>query len=157
MRRNRFVLIMGAVLTAVLLTAFLAFAQSKEKKVKLKDLPVAVQKTVEEQSRGAKLRGLAEETADGKTVYEVELTVNGHSKDMLIDPSGTVVEVEEEVALNALPAAVQTALATQAGKGKIHKVEAITKGGTIVYYEAAVKAGRKTTEVKVSPEGTLVK
>ena len=45
-------------------------AQDSEKRVKMKDLPEAVRKTVEEQSRGAKLRGLAKETEDGKTYYE---------------------------------------------------------------------------------------
>jgi len=33
------------------------------------------------------------------------MIVNGHTKDVLMDPTGAVVEVEEEVALDSLPAA----------------------------------------------------
>jgi hypothetical protein len=152
MRRNRFVFI-TVVVAIVLATAFAAFAQSKEKKVKLKDLPAAVQKTVGEQSRGAKIRGLAEEVSDGKTVYEVELTVNGHSKDVLIDPSGAVVEVEEEVAFGGLPAAAKSEIVRQAGKGRILLVESITKGDVVVAYEAHVKTAGKISEIKVGVDG----
>lgn len=49
---------------------------AEETKVKMKDLPPAVQKTVQEQTRTAKLRGLAKEVENGKTCYEAETTVN---------------------------------------------------------------------------------
>ena len=41
--------------------------------------------------------------------------VNGHTKDILIDTSGAVVEVEEQVELRALPEAVQAGLARERG------------------------------------------
>ena len=141
----------------VLLSAFSALAQDSEKKVKMKDLPSAVQKTVQEQSQGAKVRGLAKEVEKGKTSYEVELFVNGHTKDVLIDPDGKVVAIEEEIALTAVPAAVKTVIEKQAGKGRISRVETITKNGTLEYYEAAIKRGGKGREIKVSPEGQLIK
>ena len=56
-----------------------------ETPVQMKDLPAAVQKTVQEQTRNAKLNGLAKEVEDGKTFYEAETTVNGKSRDVLID------------------------------------------------------------------------
>jgi uncharacterized membrane protein YkoI len=77
-------------------------AREQEKRVRMRDLPAAVQQTVREQSRGATVRGLSRETEDGKTNYEVELRTGGHNKDVLIDPSGAVVEVEEQVNYHAL-------------------------------------------------------
>src|SRR5215468_5748607 len=68
---------------------------AQEQRVKLKSLPQAAQKTVEEQSKGATIRGLSKEVEKGKTQYELELTVNGRSKDMIIDPNGAILEVEE--------------------------------------------------------------
>jgi hypothetical protein len=53
-----------------------AYAQDTEKKVKMSDLPEPVRKTVREQSKGATIRGLAKETENGITSYEVELKVN---------------------------------------------------------------------------------
>jgi uncharacterized membrane protein YkoI len=129
-----------------------------DKPVKMADLPAAVQKTVEEQSKGAVIRGLSKEVENGKTYYEAELKVNGHNKDLLIDPSGTLVEVEDEVALDSVPPAAKAALLKHAGKGKVLSVESVTKDQTVVAYEAKIKtAGGKTTEFKVSPEGAPAK
>jgi uncharacterized membrane protein YkoI len=72
--------------------------QESERRVKLKDLPQAVQQAVREPSHGATIKGFSKEVEHGQTFYEVEMRVNGHGKDVLIDPSGTVVEIEEEVA-----------------------------------------------------------
>jgi len=81
------------------------------------------------------------------------LTVNGHSKDVLIAPSGAIVEIEEEVTFHSLPAAVRAGLEKQAGAGKILKVESITKNNAIVAYEAQVQAGGKKSEIKVTADG----
>ncbi|MBI3658367.1 MAG: hypothetical protein HY232_18330 [Acidobacteria bacterium] len=131
-------------------------AEDGEKKVKMKDLPPAVQQTVKQVSQGATLRGLARETENGKVFYEVELTVNGRTKDVLLDESGGVVVIEEEVALESLPQPARSAIEQKAGGGKILKVESITKGNAIVTYEAIVKASGKNKEIKVAPDGALV-
>jgi uncharacterized membrane protein YkoI len=142
----------------LLATCLLVFgnAQASEKKVKMKDLPKAVQKTVQEQSKGATVGGLSKEVEHGKTYYEVELKVNGHGKDILIDPSGAIVEVEEQVTMASLPAAVRTAIEAKAGKGRILKVESITKNNAVVAYEAQVNTAGKKSEIKVGPEGNSI-
>jgi hypothetical protein len=89
----------------------------------------------------------------GKKFYEAELTVKGHSKDILMDEQGKIVEVEEEVVMDALPAAVKEGLTKAAGSGTISKVESLTKNGKLVAYEAAVKTGTKRSEVQVGPDG----
>ncbi len=55
---------------------------AQEKKIKRSDLPPAVEKTVAAQSAGATIRGFSTEKEKGQTLYEVEMTVNGHSKDI---------------------------------------------------------------------------
>ncbi len=66
-------------------------AQEQEKKIKRSDLPAAVEKTVAAQSAGATIKGFSQEKENGQVFYEAEMTVNGHTKDMLIDANGTVV------------------------------------------------------------------
>ena len=131
-------------------------AQDQEKPVKMKDLPAAVQQTVREQSKGATIRGLAQETEDGKTNYEVELRVNGHNKDVLIDPNGVVVTVEEQVTLASLPSVVRATIEQKAGTGEIRMIESITEGNAVVAYEAHVRRAGKSMEIKVSPNGQLI-
>jgi uncharacterized membrane protein YkoI len=133
-----------------------AQAQDSETRVKMKDLPKPVQKTVKEQSKGASVRGLSKETDQGKTYYEVELKVKGHTKDVLIDETGAVVETEEEVAIASLPPAVKAEFEKHAANGKIQMVESITKDGAVVAYEAHIKVGEKFLEVKVGPDGQLI-
>jgi uncharacterized membrane protein YkoI len=118
--------------------ATLSVTYSQEKKIGRKDLPPAVEKTVAEQSKGASIKGFSTEVENGKKLYEVGLTVNGHGKDISIDAQGKVVETEEEVSLGSLPTAVKDGLAKAAGKGIITEVESLSKGGKLVAYEAAV-------------------
>jgi hypothetical protein len=128
-------------------------APAQEKKIKRSDLPPAVEKTIAAQSAGATIRGFSTEKEKGQTFYEAEMTVNGHSKDVLIAADGTVVEVEEQVAFDSLPVDVKAGLQTKAGKGKIVKVESLTKKDKLVAYEAQVETNRKKSEVQVGPDG----
>jgi hypothetical protein len=128
-------------------------ASAQEKKIKRTDLPPAVEKTVAAQSEGATVRGFSTEKEKGQTFYEVEMTVDGHSKDVLIAADGTVAEVEEQVVLGSLPADVKAGLQAKAGKGQILEAESITKKGKLVAYEAKVETNGKKSEVQVGPDG----
>ena len=144
-------------ISTMLLAGAVAFAGvvvAQEKKIKRSDLPAAVEKTAaKEESGGATIRGFSEEKEKGQTFYEVEMTVNGHSKDVLVDASGNVVEVEEQVELSSLPAEVQAGLKAKAEGATIAKVESIKKHDKLVAYEAVVQKDGKKKEVQVGPDG----
>jgi hypothetical protein len=128
-------------------------AAAQEKKVQRSELPAAVQRAADAQSAGATVRGYSTETHNGQVVYEVEMTVRGHGRDVTIGADGTVLEIEEQVALDSLPEAVRTGLRQLAGAGRITNVEALTKHGTLVAYEAHVRTGTKRSETQVGPDG----
>ncbi len=128
-------------------------ASAQEKKIKRSDLPPAVEKTVAAQSTGATIRGFSTEKEKGQTLYEAEMTVSGHSKDILMAADGSIVEVEEQVALDSLSPEVQAGLQAKAGKGKILKIESFTKKDKLVAYEAVVETNGKKSEVQVGPDG----
>jgi hypothetical protein len=132
---------------------FAATATAQEKKISRSDLPAAVEKTVAAQSQGATVRGFSREEENGQTFYEAELMISGRSKDVLMDANGAVVEVEEQVEIGSLPVAVKDGLQAKAGKGKLLKVESITKHDKLVAYEAQVMTGGKRSEVQVGPDG----
>jgi hypothetical protein len=144
--------------TTLLVIAFaLSVAQAQEKKITRKQLPPAVEQTVVRESQGATIKGFAVETEHGQKFYEASLNVNGHNKDVLIDKDGNVVEVEEEVTMDSLPATVQEAIKKAAGTGTIGVIESLSRNGQIVAYEAHVKHGRKRSEIKVGPNGEPLK
>ena len=134
----------------------LGAAFGAEKKVKMKDLPEPVRKTVLEQTKGAQLKGVSKEVENGKTMYEAETVVHGRSRDFVIDAAGTVVEIEDEVALDSIPAPAKAAIEKSAGSGKILKVESVTKGTTVTYEAELLKAGKKS-EVAVAADGSVQK
>ena len=94
-----------ACIAFVLILGFPVGMWSQKKHTQTTDLPPAVQKAAGEQSEGANVRGYSNETEDGKLEYGVELTVN-------------VFEVEEEVALETLPANVKASLKKRQAKAR---------------------------------------
>jgi hypothetical protein len=133
-----------------------ATVNAEDTKTKRSDLPPAVEATVSAQSIGACVRGFSMEKENGKTFYEVEMMVNGHSKDILMDSKGAIVEVEEEVAMAELTPNVKTRLLTKAGTAKIVKIESIVNKGQLVAYETQVVKGSKKFEIQVGPEGKML-
>ena len=132
------------------------FAFAVEKPVKLSDLPPAVQKAIEAQTKGAEIKGISTETEKGKTLYEAETRLNGHGRDLLFDKTGTLVEVEEETALDAIPAPARSAIEKKSANGKVLKVETVTSGSK-VSYEAEIEKNGKKSEFTVKPDGTASK
>ncbi len=128
---------------------------AQERKTKTK-VPPAVQKTVDEQSQGAKIRGLSKEVENGKTQYELELTVNGHAKDLIIAPNGTILEVEEDVTLDSLSAAIRAEVEKNIGQAKLLRLESVTKSGVLTGYEASVLKAGKKSGIEMGPDGKLL-
>jgi hypothetical protein len=131
----------------------LTFAAQGEKRIERSALPAAVEKTVQQQSNGATIKGFTTETEGGVFEYEAEMMVNGHRRDIAIAKDGTLLEVEEQVAMESLPPAVKSALAAKAPGAKITKVESLTKKGKLVAYEAATLKGTRKGEIQIGPNG----
>jgi hypothetical protein len=147
------IMIRRALTVAFLVGLITAAAYAQERKLTRAQLPPAVEKTVAAESQGATIKGFATEVEKGKRLYEAELEINGHSKDISMDRNGNIVEVEEEVTMDSLPAAVQDALKQRAGAGTIGKIESLSKNGKLVAYEAQVKTGAKRSEIQIGPNG----
>jgi hypothetical protein len=142
---------------ALMLGVIVSVGQAQERKIKREQLPPDVEKTVARESESATIKGFSTEIEHGKKFYEAALMVNGHSKDILIDRAGNIVEVEEQVELDSLSASVQDALRKKAASGTITVVESLTKNGKLVAYEAQVKHGKRRSEIQVGPSGERLK
>ena len=144
---------LAAFLAGIVCASFIGAAASAEHRIKRSDLPAPVRRAIDKESAAGRVRGFATETDKGEVYYEAKLIVGGHSKDLLFDRNGAVVEVEEDVPLDALPEAVRLGLVAQAGKAKITRVESLIKQGRLIGYEAQLKTGAKRSEIQVSPVG----
>jgi uncharacterized membrane protein YkoI len=145
-----------SVLLSSLLLVGLACAEDTETKVQFKDLPPAVQKMAKEQEgNGATLRGYSKEIENGKTFYELETRVKGNDRDILMDESGAVVEVEQQVEIGKIPGTAIDGLRREAAGATILRVESVTKGGTVSYEAVIVRNGKKK-EIAVSADGSAI-
>jgi hypothetical protein len=105
------------------------------------------------ESQGATIPRFSAEREKGQTYYEAEMIVEGPSQDVLIDSTGAVVEVEEELAIDSLRGEVRRGLQATAGSGKLGKVESIPRHDALLAYEAKVSANGKKSEPQVEPDG----
>ena len=145
---------MKALLPILLVVSLSSSVLAVEKKIQRKDLPPAVQAAVQqEEANGATVKNIVAEKEGGKTVYEVETTVRGHTRDLLFDAAGTMIESEEEVSLDAVPAPVKAALEA---RGTVVKVEVVTKGANVTY-EGQIERNDKKSEVAFDATGRRIK
>jgi hypothetical protein len=150
------------VLTVLLaIVGLLGSATAQEKKGKglqLKDLPTAVQKTVQDNLNGGQIKNIAKEKEDGVAQYEIESVLNGKTRDFNVDTKGSLLLMEVATTIDAIPAAAKSAILTKVADGKLTLIEIFTKTGQPTMYEAAYtdKKGKKH-EVLVKADGTETK
>jgi predicted aspartyl protease len=131
--------------------------EAGEAKLTMNDLPKEVQATIRKETQGAEIVGLSKETEGGKTLYEVETKVNGRGRDMLIDAKGTLTEVEVEIDLGSLPAAVQAEIKRSIGKAKLVKLESVANGSKVLTgYSAVVETAGKQSEIEMGLDGKVL-
>ena len=124
------------------------------RKVDLSQYPGPVRETIQRETQHATLKGVSKEKEKGQTQYEVETIVDGKSRDLLLDPTGKILEIEEEIAVETAPAAVRDSLKS---RGTLVKLERVQRHGA-VSYEAQLKgkSGKKTS-VTLDADGKPMK
>jgi hypothetical protein len=129
---------MRRLIVLLALLAFGGFALAQEKKGKglqLKDLPAAVQKTVEANLKGGDIKNIAKEKEDGVEQYEVESVLNGKTRDFNVDSKGALLVMEEGITIDAIPAAAKAGILKKVGDGKLGMIETFTKTGLPMMYK----------------------
>jgi uncharacterized membrane protein YkoI len=133
----------------------------KAEKVSPDKLPKAVADAIKARFPKGEITSAEKEIEDGKVVYDIELKSEGLKYEMDIKEDGTVIEIEKEIPLKDVPAAITKALEDKYPKSKIidimevNKVEG--KKETPIHYEATIEtADKKKLEVIVSLDGKKV-
>jgi hypothetical protein len=146
-----------ATLLATLIAATAHVAAPAETHVPCNTLPAAVLRQAKIEAGDATIRGCVKDKENGKLTYEVETLKDGKSRDILLDGSGSVLELEQQVEAASLPPAVSEAIARAAHGGKVGKVESVTRGGAIASYETTITTKGRRREIAFSPQGDPVK
>ncbi|MHC4403535.1 MAG: PepSY-like domain-containing protein [Planctomycetota bacterium] len=124
-----------------------------ERSVTQAEVPAAALATLKKMAAGAKMTAFAEEVEHGHTFYEGSWK-NAAQKnvDVLVTPTGDLVEIEERVGADQVPAAVLKVARKAAGKG----AELGLEKKTMILYEVKFRKGRSRHEVLLTPDGRRV-
>jgi glucose/arabinose dehydrogenase len=116
-------------------------------------LPAPILAAFKKSYPSATIKNAAKETEDGKTVWEVESIDGGLARDLIYNPDGTVIDIEEEMAMASVPAAVADALKAKYAKATVTKAEKRTAGKAVTY-EFTLK-GAAVASVEFTPDGKI--
>jgi uncharacterized membrane protein YkoI len=141
-----------------------------EEEVDAKNVPSSVQAVAaKEFPAGAKV----EYEKKTMVVYEVEAKVDGQEKELIVSPVGKILmkkheakededddgddgEHEEDLTMDQVPAAVKATIQAEAKGATIKEIERETENGQTVYEAEWVEGGQEV-EIKIAPDGKLLK
>lgn len=134
-------------------------------KLKLADLPAAVQETARRESKGREIADIDHETWNGRSVYEVEFAQRGVNTRVYVADDGTLIRDERPrrsvkslfmgTQLEDLPTAVQETIRRVAGDREIADID--KKGtGQEPIYRVEIKDTQGTQELRIAQDGKVI-
>ena len=123
----------------------------EEQEISINDAPAAVQAAIKKAAKGNPILKIEQETEEGISTYEADYDVEGVKYSVKCAASGDVMELENEVNAQTLPAAVLDALREDYPGASIEKADAVM----LIFYEVEMKKANKTFEVKVFASGDI--
>ncbi len=124
-----------------------------ERQVTQSQVPAKALEALRKLAAGARFTGFAEEVEYGSTFYEGSWkTPTGANMDVLVTPTGALVEIEEQIDADKVPAAVLKAVRKAAGKD----TELMFEKKTTIQYEVKFGKGDSQHEMLLTPDGRLV-
>ena len=138
------------------LLAFTATGYSQEIKISSKALPAAVIKSYRSAYPNTKIAGATKETGKDGVEYEIISKDSvGKRTTLTYSADGTLIETEEPMTIDQLPAPVTGAITKQYPKGKVMGIEMAMKGPNMTY-EVLIKDNKKKFEVVYDMNGNVV-
>jgi len=142
----------------VVLLAALTLAQEK---VDASKLPPKVAEALKARFPGATITQVTKETENGEVIYDIEMTKDGKKHEMDCKEDGTLVDIQNEIAVQDLPAAAVNAIKAKYPNSTIKEVGEILvvkdKKETRDHFEVIIEtADKKEVELTVSLDGTKI-
>jgi len=150
------VLLLGFVLGLALTGSAAVSGNAKDQAVDLKILPPAVLKAFKAAYPNAVIKGASKEVEKGVTQYEVESVDGNLNRDLLYLADGKVIEIEETIAPDHLPAPVKQTLAKDYAGAKVLKAEILTRDSGKAY-ELSLEFNGKKMGVTIDSLGKVLK
>jgi hypothetical protein len=127
---------------------------------KLSDCPAAVRKTIEAETKGARIQTVHKGNEGDETIYWADAVIGGRMYAIGVLEDGTLAEMnlaldDSEIPFERCPAAVQATFRHEAFGLAVKSVGKDMRFGAMIY-ETTVQHRGKTYEIAVAEDGTLV-
>lgn len=129
------------------------FCAAKYKGPELSALPDGVQKTIEANLQGGKIRCIDEGIDNDELFFTIEATKNCHDFAFEVGADGSLNRIQ--VDLSETPVAVQKAIHSEAGRAKIDRIDKVF-GDDDVTYEIDMTRSNRERSFSVAEDGTLL-
>jgi len=128
-------------------------AEETERKITEAEVPEAALATLKKLAAGAEIIEFTEEVEYGHTFYEgTWKNPAGANVDVLVTPTGDLVEIEEQISTDKVPAAALKAAQKEAGKD----TKLAFEKKTTILYEVKFQKGDMGHELLLSPDGRTI-
>ena len=117
----------------VLFLAGAGNASAQERDISCQDVPAAVRAAFNRAYPKAAIKDCSQEIEDGKTAYEIASKEDHTGRDVLFYADGTVIVVEETIAVGDIPKAVKDALHKRYSDKQVKLAEKVMRQGTVLY------------------------
>ncbi len=143
------------------LVALIAPPALAQEKVDADKLPLKVAEAVKARFPGAKITQTTKERENGEVLYDIEMTKDGKKHEMDCKEDGTLVDIQNEIAVRDLPPAAANAIQAKYPNCTIKEAGEILvvkdKQETRDHFEVLIEtADKKEMELTVSLDGTKI-
>ncbi|MCX6173150.1 MAG: PepSY-like domain-containing protein [Ignavibacteriales bacterium] len=147
--KHNITIVLGLIIA---ITTIATFAQNKKKV----EMPKAITGAFQKAYPNAKLLSFSKEKEKGQVQYEVESQDGATRRDLIYDVNGNVLEIEEVISAEDLPAVIKQVLEKDYKNAIIVKAETLVRGDVLAY-ELSMKKGNKKFGLTFDKDGTLKK
>jgi len=121
------------------------------------DCPAAVKASIDKAFAKSTITSCKAEKEHGHDQFEVKLTkADGAKAEVDVEPGGKIIQVEEKIALDKVPAAVMKAFAAKYPKAKVDQAEKQTPSEGKPTYELAFASGSGRKEATFAEDGKFI-
>jgi len=115
-------------------------------------LPTVVAAAFHQAYPAARILNVSRERRDGQVVYEIESRDGATRRDLIYTTAGAVLEIEERIPPDSVPAAVRAAADSQVRGGALVGAERVTRGA-VVLFEVEMRRNGRSRFLTFDPEG----
>jgi uncharacterized membrane protein YkoI len=133
-------------------------ANAEEKELNKSQVPKAVLEAFEKAYPHVKDVEYEKEIVNGQSAYELEYKTNNMEHEVLYSADGTLLQKEEEIEGETLPAPVKDAIRKAYPKAEIKEVEKVMKpDDTLTGYEVEIVTEGKEIELELNTQGRILR